>query len=84
MKRNHVPPSGSASLTEKQFPLTTRVLGHIRKQGWTPERKAMVLKVFGAVMAHETSCDASTLLARAEQHPEESVEEIIVNFRKQP
>jgi hypothetical protein len=66
------------------FPLTTRVLGHICKQGWTPERKAMVLKVFGAVMAHETGIDPAKLLTRAEQVDlEESVEEMIEELRSE-
>jgi hypothetical protein len=67
------------------YPLTTRVLGHIRKQGWTEERKKMVLRVFGGPMRHETSCDASALLARAEAvGAKESVEQLVEYVRTTP
>jgi len=49
-----------------RYPLTTRVLGNLRRQGFTPERMSVALKVFGSVIAWETGTDPKKLLARAE------------------
>jgi hypothetical protein len=66
------------------YPLTTRVLGHLRQRGFTPERKAIVLKVFGPVISRETTVDPGKLLARAEWFGrEESVEQLVDAVRLQ-
>jgi hypothetical protein len=66
------------------YPLTTRVLGHLYQRGFTPERKAIVLKVFGQVISHEASVDPGKLLARAEWFGlEESVEQLVDAVRLQ-
>jgi hypothetical protein len=79
MKRDPTPEQDAAS--NSRFPLTDRVLCNIRRQGFTPERTAIALQVFGSVIAHETGVSAAKLLAIAEQHPQESVEELIENIR---
>src|SRR5258708_17913536 len=66
------------------YPLTTSVLGHLYQRGFTPERKAIVLKVFGQVISHEASVDPGKLLARAEWFGlEESIEQLVDAVRLQ-
>jgi len=68
-----------------RYPLTTRVLGNLRRQGFTPERMSVALKVFGSVIAWETGTDPKKLLARAEwADPNESVEELVEYVRLTP
>lgn len=57
------------------YPCTYRILMHLNQRGFSPERKATVLQVFGQIIEDETGSDAAALLDLAERvnHAEEQI-----------
>jgi hypothetical protein len=50
----------------KQFRITNLVLRHLHKHGFSPQRKALVLAVFGPVVRWETGVPADELITLAQ------------------
>jgi len=51
-------------------------------EGWTNERKALVLKVFSLIIEYECGVKPAKLLDLAEQYPSDSVAELIEKLRQ--
>jgi hypothetical protein len=64
------------------FQNTERVLNHMNLEGWSPERKALVLRVFSLVVEWETQVNAAKLLDLAEKYPQKSVAELVESMKK--